>query len=678
MDNLIQTVNKLQQVLSQAGLPMVDLPQIAVVGSQSSGKSSVLENFVGKDFLPRGSGLVTRRPLVLQLNSMPEGSQEWGEFNHQPGVKYYNFNDIRNEINADTDRITGKNAGISNKPIFLTVFSPTVVNLTLIDLPGLTKVPVGDQPTDIEAQIRNMINSYITRPNCIILAVTAANTDIANSDALQLAKSADPEGARTIGVITKLDLMDKGTDARDVLMGKVIPLRRGFIGVINRSQQDINTNKTISAALDGERRFFETHPVYKDMMGSLGTPLLAKTLSKMLTEHIRLTMPEIKRKIDDMRIALENEMAQYGDYDGSASAQGAYILTALTAFADDFRDSIDGTMIDIPIDELYGGARVMYIFNEIFTHTLENLDPLENLTDYDIRTAIRNVAGATSGVFVPEESFELVVKRQIARLEAPAIECVQLVHDEMRRIVSQCDTPELERYPNLRGRVLELANQVVRETLAYTKETVEDLVQMELGYINTEHPDFIGASGIIQQMIHDLVDSMAAERDKENTRAGKSPARERQISGNWFGTKQKDKYGSKNLPVPGQQSRTQSTRGMDDDQPTLPSVPSQIRIMDDPTKRERVETEMIRALLTSYFDIARKNIEDAVPKAVMCFMVNKCKSTMEQRLLTELYNPDNFPDLLQESGALAEQRRRCHDSLQLLRKATQVLAEVVF
>ena len=69
-----------------------------------------------------------------------------------------------------------------------------MLNLTLIDLPGITKVPVGDQPPDIEYQIREMIMQFITRENCLILAVTPANTDLANSDALKLAKEVDPQG----------------------------------------------------------------------------------------------------------------------------------------------------------------------------------------------------------------------------------------------------------------------------------------------------------------------------------------------------------------------------------------------------------------------------------------------------------------------------------------------------
>ena len=213
-------MNKLQDIFSQMGFSSIDLPQICVVGAQSSGKSSVLESLVGKDFLPRGSGICTRRPLILQLNNTP-GTAEWGEFTHKPGQKFEDFLDIMKEIEDDTAKIAGGNKGISDQPINLKVFSPHVLNLTLVDLPGLIKVPVGDQPPDIARQCEKLVTKFAEKESCIILAVTPANQDVATSDALQFAKKMDPKGKRTVGIITKIDLMDKGTDCSEVLMGKV-------------------------------------------------------------------------------------------------------------------------------------------------------------------------------------------------------------------------------------------------------------------------------------------------------------------------------------------------------------------------------------------------------------------------------------------------------------------------
>ncbi|KOB66120.1 Uncharacterized protein OBRU01_22251, partial [Operophtera brumata] len=219
MEALIPVINKLQDVFNTVGADAIQLPQIIVLGTQSSGKSSVIESLVGRSFLPRGPGIVTRRPLILQLVYSPKDSkehrsaeegtvslEEWGKFLHTKDKIYPDFDQIRQEIERETDRMAGSNKGISPEPISLKIFSTRVVNLTLVDLPGITKVR--DQPEDIENQITKLIIKYIGNPNSIILAVTAANTDMATSEAIKMSKEVDPDGRRTLAVVTKLDLMD--------------------------------------------------------------------------------------------------------------------------------------------------------------------------------------------------------------------------------------------------------------------------------------------------------------------------------------------------------------------------------------------------------------------------------------------------------------------------------------
>ncbi len=122
---------------------------------------------------------------------------------------------------------------------------------------------------------------YVSNPNAIILSVTAANTDLANSDAIQMAREVDPEGDRTIGVLTKLDLMDPGTDASETLMNRTIPLKRGYVGIMNRGQKDIVDGVSIRHALTKEEKFFKEHPSYRALQHRLGTSVLAKTLNQV-------------------------------------------------------------------------------------------------------------------------------------------------------------------------------------------------------------------------------------------------------------------------------------------------------------------------------------------------------------------------------------------------------------
>ncbi|KAI3863296.1 hypothetical protein MKW98_029594, partial [Papaver atlanticum] len=317
-NSVIPIVNKLQDIFAQLGSKStIELPQVAVVGSQSSGKSSVLEALVGRDFLPRGSDICTRRPLVLQLLQTKKTSdgadEEYGEFLHLPKKKFFDFSEIRKEIQAETDREVGGNKGVSDKQIRLKIYSPNVLDITLVDLPGITKVPVGDQPSDIEARIRTMILSYIKHPSCLILAVTPANSDLANSDALQIAGTADPDGNRTIGVITKLDIMDRGTDARNLLLGKVIPLQLGYVGVVNRCQEDIIQNRSIKDALAYEEKFFRNRPVYSSLSDQCGVPQLAKKLNQILVQHIKTLLPDLKARISAALVKEAKIHASYGE-----------------------------------------------------------------------------------------------------------------------------------------------------------------------------------------------------------------------------------------------------------------------------------------------------------------------------------------------------------------------------
>ncbi|XP_038398440.1 dynamin-3 isoform X5 [Canis lupus familiaris] len=497
MEELIPLVNRLQDAFSALGQScLLELPQIAVVGGQSAGKSSVLENFVGRDFLPRGSGIVTRRPLVLQLVT---SKAEYAEFLHCKGKKFTDFDEVRHEIEAETDRVTGMNKGISSIPINLRVYSPHVLNLTLIDLPGITKVPVGDQPPDIEYQIREMIMQFITRENCLILAVTPANTDLANSDALKLAKEVDPQGLRTIGVITKLDLMDEGTDARDVLENKLLPLRRGYVGVVNRSQKDIDGKKDIKAAMLAERKFFLSHPAYRHIADRMGTPHLQKVLNQQLTNHIRDTLPNFRNKLQGQLLSIEHEVEGYKNFKPEdPTRKTKALLQMVQQFAVDFEKRIEGSGDQVDTLELSGGAKINRIFHERFPFEIVKMEFNEKELRREISYAIKNIHGIRTGLFTPDMAFEAIVKKQIVKLKGPSLKSVDLVIQELINTVKKC-TKKLANFPRLCEETERIVANHIREREGKTKDQVLLLIDIQVSYINTNHEDFIGFANAQQR-----------------------------------------------------------------------------------------------------------------------------------------------------------------------------------
>lgn len=681
----------------------IDLPQITVVGSQSSGKSSVLENIVGRDFLPRGTGIVTRRPLVLQLinrrptttitaakpngtsNSSSNGSlidtddakpkeilapvgeqvnetnpDEWGEFLHKPGQKFFDFNEIRKEIVRETDLKTGKNAGISSVPINLRIYSPHVLTLTLVDLPGLTKVPVGDQPKDIEIQIKEMILKFITKPNAIILSVTAANTDLANSDGLKLAREVDPEGSRTIGVLTKIDLMDQGTDVIDILAGRVIPLRYGYVPVINRSQKDITSHKSIRSALQFEKEFFENHPAYRAKAQYCGTPYLSMRLNSILLNHIRTTLPDIKSRIDNTLKKYEAELATLGPPElGSPSN---IVLSTITEFCNEYRSILDGQGNDVSSLELSGGARISFVFHEIFSNGIKALDPFDQIKDVDIRTILYNSAGSSPNLFVGTAAFEVLVKKQIKRFEEPALKCVTLVYDELVRILSQIlAKQQFNRYPTLRENINNVFIGFLRKSLIPTNKLVTDLVSMEEAYINTAHPDLIKGSSAMAIVTEKMQLSKPVQLDPKT---GK-PLPHQHVSvpstnnddeggffSNFFASKNKKRLAAMEPP------------------------PTTLRASGQMTERETMETEVIKMLIHSYFAIVQRTITDMVPKSIMLKLIIYSKQEMQRELLENLYRTDSLADLVKENENTVQRRKEVKKMVDALRHAAEIVSSV--
>ncbi|KAL1302932.1 hypothetical protein AAFC00_003253 [Neodothiora populina] len=681
---LITLVNKLQDVFTTVGVQNpIDLPQIAVVGSQSSGKSSVLENIVGRDFLPRGTGIVTRRPLILQLvNRQPlpstngsaiEGTtdsaanvEEWGEFLHIPGEKFYDFNKIREEIVRETDSKTGKNAGISPAPINLRIYSPNVLTLTLVDLPGLTKVPVGDQPRDIERQIREMVLKQISKPNAIILAVTAANTDLANSDGLKLAREVDPEGQRTIGVLTKVDLMDEGTDVVDILAGRIIPLRLGYVPVVNRGQRDIENKRPISYALEHERNYFESHKAYRNKASYCGTPYLARKLNLILMMHIKQTLPDIKARISASLQKYSAELVSLGDSMlGNASN---IVLNIITEFSNEYRTVLDGNNQELSSIELSGGARISFVFHELYSNGVKAVDPFDQVKDIDIRTILYNSSGSSPALFVGTTAFELIVKQQIKRLEDPSLKCVSLVYDELVRILSQLlNKPLFRRYPSLKEKLYQVVIGFFKKVMDPTNKLVRDLVAMESCYINTGHPDFLNghrAMAIVNERHN------AARPVQVDPKTGKPlpptiPPRSASPSlstdgtdngsgffGSFFASKNKKKMAAMEPPPP-----TLKASG------TL-------------SEKETQEVEVIKLLITSYFNIVRRTMIDMVPKAIMLTLVQFSKDEMQRELLEQMYRAQELDDLLKESDYTVRRRKECQQMVESLGKANEIVSQV--
>ncbi|PHT58369.1 Dynamin-related protein 1E [Capsicum baccatum] len=490
MEGVIGLVNKIQRACTLLGdygddrtLPTLwdALPTIVVLGGQSSGKSSVLESIVGRDFLPRGSGIVTRRPLVLQLYKTEPGQQDYAQFLHTGNRKFLDFALVRSEIQEETDRVTGKTKQISPLPINLSIYSPNVVNLTLVDLPGLTKVAVEGQPESIVQEIEDMVRSYVDKPNCILLAITPANQDIATSDAIKIAREVDPTGERTIGVLTKLDLMDKGTNALDVLEGRSYRLQHPWVGLVNRSQADLNKNVDMVVARRKEREFFATSPEYGHLAKRMGSEYLAKLLSKHLESVIKARIPAILSLINSSIDELEAEMSYLGKPVAiDASAQLYAILELCRAFDRIFKEHLEGGRP--------GGDRIYAVFDYQLPVALRKLPLDRHLAMQNVRKVVSEADGYQPHLIAPEQGYRRLIDGALNYFRGPAEASVDAVHFILKELVKKSigETQELRRFPTLRSEIASAAIEALEQFRGDSKKTVLRMVEMESSYLTVD------------------------------------------------------------------------------------------------------------------------------------------------------------------------------------------------
>ncbi|GLJ12232.1 hypothetical protein SUGI_0186980 [Cryptomeria japonica] len=297
---LLDAVDKLRNLdIMKEG---IQLPSIVVVGDQSSGKSSVLESLAGIK-LPRGMGICTRVPLIMRLQSCSDKSEAQISIEFNAKKETIKEWDISSEIDAATQKIIGDGKGISYIPITLHITKVGAPDLTMVDLSGITRVPIAGQPEDIYEQITDIIMHYVIPKESIVLNVLAANVDFPTCESIRMSQKVDPKGEWTLVVVTKSNkapegLLEKVTvDAVNIGLGYVC-IRNGI------------DDESKAEARRKEQQLFSSHPLLgkidKEMVG---IPVLAQKLMRIQATTINTTLPQIYNKIDDMLGKCQSELS---------------------------------------------------------------------------------------------------------------------------------------------------------------------------------------------------------------------------------------------------------------------------------------------------------------------------------------------------------------------------------
>ncbi|CAF0866737.1 unnamed protein product [Adineta ricciae] len=305
---LLKVVDDMREILHHE---KISLPHIVVVGDQSVGKSSVLEALSGIQ-LPRAQNICTRCPLELRMKSIPLHEEEYATIRCEGAdeTTIHNFADIMNLVTNYTVRLTGNKSNVTSKPIYLTVYKRSIqADLTLIDLPGITRNPIAGQSKTIYQDIIALIEHYIQPATAIVLHVIPASVDFTTSESIQLAKKNDPSCERQLIAVSKIDKFDKGIGEKlqGIGPGSMV-LKLGCVAVLNRTQEEIDANILFDEMRRREESFFRTNQAFVNVPERyLGSNQLVKRLARIQQDRIRSTLPSI---IDQLKNEIKSKKTQ--------------------------------------------------------------------------------------------------------------------------------------------------------------------------------------------------------------------------------------------------------------------------------------------------------------------------------------------------------------------------------
>ena len=467
-------IRSILQVVGQSDTLV--LPSIVVIGSQSSGKSSVLEAVVGHEFLPKGSNMITRRPIELTLVNTPNAHAEYGEFPALGLGKITDFSHIQKTL-TDLNLAVPAVDCVSDDPIQLSIYSPNVPDLSLIDLPGYIQVSGADQPPELKQKIADLCDKYIQPPN-VILAISAADVDLANSTALRASRRVDPRGERTIGVVTKMDLVDAARGA-SILSDRKYPLRLGYVGVVSRVPQATGlfsrgSGNITSAITKNETAFFSAHPSEfgPDSGLAVGTTTLRKKLMHVLEQTMASSLQGTSDAIhQELEEATYEFKVQYNDRPLSAES---YLAESLDAFKHSFKE----------FAQSFGRAQVRELLKEELDQRVldllaqrywnkpisdlslppPELDPLGDLPKADNESLywLRKLDASTSSL----------TKSGIGRLATTVV--ANALQSEVDRLIAQST---FAAHPFARQAIIGASSGILNERFYSTSDQVENCIK---------------------------------------------------------------------------------------------------------------------------------------------------------------------------------------------------------
>ncbi|XP_030477415.2 dynamin-related protein 4C-like [Syzygium oleosum] len=621
---LLDAIDRLRnlQVMKEG----IQLPTIVVVGDQSSGKSSVLESLAGIN-LPRGQGICTRVPLIMRLQDNPDTDRPELYLEFHGKVVPTDEDHVSEAINAATDEMAGPGKGILNAPLTLVVKKDGVPDLTMVDLPGITRVPVHGQPENIYEQISEMIMEYIRPEESIILNVLSATVDFSTCESIRMSQMVDKTGRRTLAVVTKADkapegLLEKVT-ADDVNIGL------GYVCVRNR----IGDESYEEARLE-EAKLFHTHPLLCKIDKSIvSVPVLAQKLTQIQATIMAKCLPEIVKKINDKLNANVAELKRMPKNLSSV----AEAMTAFMQILGSAKESLRKVLVRGEFDE-YPEEKNMHCTARLVEMLHQYSDELQNCAENDPRTnflleeleVLEEAKGIGLPNFLPRTAFLTILQGKVKGISSKPPSFVARVWDYIEGVVIRVLMQHSENYPQLQSSTRRAASNLINKMKEKAMDRMMESVEMEKLADYTCNPEYLLEWNKLMSQQNTFMDAIEHVSKPSNI--------------------------------------------------VLQGI-GEVDVADLRYHKQQIQEAFdLKMRITAYWKIVLRRLVDSMALHLLFSVQNLVNNDMETEIVGELIGPNGsggIERMLEEAPSVAAKRDKLNRSIKLLRESVAVVAKIM-
>lgn len=507
MEDLVKRLNVLQNSLIQADITkLIQLPEIIVVGEQSSGKSSVLQSIIEREILPKGQGIVTRCPIRIRMQKSKE-EREYACFEHL-GTKEFTLDEVSEIIKKRTEELT-EIEYITDVEITVDLFGPNMTNLTLVDLPGIVSIASEGQPEDIVQRIEKIVRQRISSNHVLILAITPSSNDSANSKSVPMAKQADPEGLRTLGVFTKLDRIEKGCNPLEMMDKISTYFKLGYVGVVCRDQSDIVSGKTFEDQFKKEAKFFSDNEEFKQNFEIFGIPALRCKLENEFKKHLEKTLPVIYKEVDEEIKGIDEELSLIGSSIPKGYNLHAYAYSAFNEIFLQFETLMDGSGVTLSSDELIGGSLFRQLIKD-FHISIKSIKASLDIQEEKFILYIMNSGGIEGSCKIPNTLIKQLVSKNLEHLKKPIFTFLNECVENMAKFIRGLKCGLFNQYKKIQTLftikfedILEKAKEKVEKKLKFLIELEGRYIDPDMDFSNFKIVEYIDENAIKKKKLKD-------------------------------------------------------------------------------------------------------------------------------------------------------------------------------